>query len=81
MEVLKPCPFCGGKADFVVRGTESGNGNVGFGFSIKCTKCSATNSKTIQAIRLRLGADGELHIFEDGRDLATREWNRRGDNG
>lgn len=81
MAELKPCPFCGGKAEHVVTGVEHSSGTVGFGFAIKCTKCHAQNPKASGAVRIRYGADGELHVFDDARGMATVEWNRRSDNG
>lgn len=78
---LKPCPFCGGKAKFVVKSTESGNGKVGFGFAIQCSKCHLTHPNTVDAVRMSFNENGEIEIVDDGRGFAKSEWNRRCNDG
>ena len=36
---LKSCPFCGGKAEFVVKSNESSHYGAGFDFEVVCEKC------------------------------------------
>ena len=41
MEELKPCPFCGGKAEYI---TESG---VRYRYKIQCTSCKIKTGGTV----------------------------------
>ena len=62
MDKLKPCPFCGGKAELGHTIKESAYGNTSFVF---CTNCSA-NGKMIR-VSSKYSSD----------ERAIEAWNRR----
>ena len=64
MEKLKPCPFCGGKAEIVINKSKRGQTA-----NIHCTKCSCR--KTLLRYPDYVGS-----IEEE----AIEAWNRRADN-
>ena len=64
---LKPCPFCGGKADLIVKQipTEKDNciiHDFKYEYAVRCNKC-----------RARVG-------FYKSINTADKAWNRRSDN-
>ena len=62
---LKPCPFCGGKAQYI----ERGNQHVGISQTeIKCRRCNT--KQTHKWIRLKYDFDYVRKTTVDG-------WNRR----
>lgn len=74
---LKPCPFCGGAAKFLIKvGNERGN-TRGYSFGIYCTECDVTTPKTNYNIEFQLNGDGKLETTTDERALAIESWNRR----
>lgn len=77
---LKPCPFCGEKAAFIVKNNVSSHTFVGFDFHIGCSKCGVELSKRY-GVRFRLGIDGQIEVIgTDTRTEAARDWNRRVNN-
>ena len=74
---LKPCPFCGGKAEFTTKTNSSSQHDVGFRFVVICTKCHVCAPKTYEW-NFRLGSDGEIISSVDEREEAAGDWNRRG---
>lgn len=79
---LKPCPFCGGEAKFIVKNTFSNNYFAGFDFIIQCSKCKAEYPKPFR-ISLTLTSEGEVKevlCTEGAIKFATEIWNRRADN-
>ena len=81
MAELKPCPFCGGEATFSINATKSGNGQVGFEFSIRCSRCNATVPRAKQSVCLSMWADGSINLVDDGRGKAAAAWNERANDG
>lgn len=77
---LKPCPFCGGEAQFKTISNKSGNQSVGFEFEISCVKCGIMLPKRY-SIEFQLSNSGEIKPITDHRMTATEAWNRRADNG
>lgn len=75
---LKPCPFCGGKAKFLIKYTSERGFSRGFVFGICCSKCDVTTARTDYALMFQMGANGEIEITTDERPLAAEAWNRRG---
>ena len=74
---LKPCPFCGGKADLriVSKGYESGEFSVTFEAS--CRECKiAFKSNSCFAIK-----NGYPEIVQDGYKDVMSRWNRRATDG
>lgn len=79
---LKPCPFCGGEAKFIVKKAIEGNIFAGFDFVIQCSKCKVEYPKTFR-ISLTLTAEGDVKEVlgaEGAIKFATDIWNRRADN-
>lgn len=80
MDELKPCPFCGGKAKFLVKCHSERVISRGWNFGIYCTKCDVTSPKTDYNLEVQLDSSGEIKISVDERPLAIEAWNRRDDN-
>lgn len=76
---LKPCPFCGREAVFVIKSHSSSHRDVGFNFFIQCSKCY-TRLPQEYSLTLRLDEDGNISTTSDGRKDAEEAWNRRADN-
>lgn len=77
---LKPCPFCGGEANFYVKLTSVEGFNRGWHFGIFCTKCGTTTPRTDYKLAVELTGSGELLAVVDERPLAVEAWNRRAGN-
>lgn len=75
---LKPCPFCGGKAEFdqIARGTAD-NFSAKLDFEIRCKKCGATAPDAYGYIAINLSSNGELNVWHDDKSKAIAAWNRR----
>lgn len=73
---LKPCPFCGEKAEFIVKNNVSSHTFVEFDFCIGCSKCNLKLPKRYE-IRFKLGEDGQIEVI--GTE-AVKDWNRRAGN-
>lgn len=74
MSELKPCPFCGGIADFV---------SISGGLAVKCTSCGV-KTDGIQNGLLNYCKKGEAAkriVFHDLYYQAAKQWNRRFDHG
>ena len=73
---LKPCPFCGGQAEFVsYTGGYKDNGML-IVFNIRCNKCKAEYPKSY-GLRISLGLNGQIETDEDQRKQALSDWNKR----
>lgn len=75
--ILKPCPFCGGRAIF--DGTMydmKGDNTQQTVFTISCSKCNVS-LPTYGSIRYRFYKNGNLSIYHDDRDEVVRKWNER----
>lgn len=81
IDKLKHCPFCGGKAKFLIKAYTQRENSLGYEFGICCSGCGKTTAKTNYAIEIKMAEDGEFKILTDERHLAEKEWNRRFDNG
>ena len=73
---LKPCPFCGGRADFEIIGNTSNYLEVGFDFIIKCSECGIHNPRR-HKVTLLLENSGQISTIIDERQEAIDGWNRR----
>jgi len=78
---LKPCPFCGAKAEFFQTSCDAYDSSVGMYFRIRCHKCRSTRDDASGRIEVRLSLDGELNILRDDRQEAANVWNKRGEDG
>ena len=74
---LKPCPFCGGTANFFLRLNTSKATTKGWEFGICCTKCNVTTPRTNYRLEVSFGALGNVTTVIDERPLAVEAWNRR----
>lgn len=76
--VLKPCPFCGGKA-YIQKLTSgyTGSGEFIAGYEVGCKTC---NIKFKAESRFAL-IDGQPVFKTNGYDRCVEQWNRRADNG
>ena len=82
MVELKPCPFCGGKANFLIKTYMERGVTRGYTFGIYCTKCDITLPKTNYIIEFEMSSDdGKLKVTTDERPQAIEAWNRRIDDG
>ena len=80
MAELKPCPFCGGTAQFLTTGNESSNSGVGFSYIIRCSNCKCTPIQKEKEMHLWLDNCGQVRITEVSetvRKQAIVEWNTR----
>ena len=73
---LKPCPFCGGKAEFNTILTGYKYQTHSFDFVIHCVKCRATSPQTYKLV-INLNSKGLVEFQEDERQAAVDDWNRR----
>ena len=78
-EKLKPCPFCGKKAEFRTNTTGTNGQNFKYRFNIRCRNCGM-NSSHIYDVEITF-RNGDFVIIEDERDKAVEEWNRRAEDG
>ena len=73
---LKPCPFCGGRANIVQESTGADRDVARIRFGIECSKCRTTFRRGRGAIEIML-KDGEIYVTKDERHDIARMWNRR----
>ena len=80
MNNLKPCPFCGGKAAFVVKGNIARNSQVAFAYRIECSKCGYTPIDKTYEMYVNLDGNGTVKITaasEIIRQNMIEVWNKR----
>lgn len=73
---LKPCPFCGGEAEFVTDTSGYKNDSRMISFHIQCKDCEIEYPKRYE-IKLHLGSHGEIVTDIDERQKALEAWNNR----
>ena len=78
-ERLKPCPFCGKKAEFRTNTTGTNGENFKYRFNIRCRNCGM-NSSHIYGVEITF-RNGDFVTIEDEREKAVEEWNRRAEEG
>lgn len=81
MDELKPCPFCGGEAHFLIKCSLEHGTTRGWEFGIYCSECNVTTAKTNYRLEIRLGDLGHITEIVDERQMAVEAWNRRPDHG
>ena len=81
MTELKPCPFCGGKAEFIDTDARYARQSCFVYFKIKCKKCLTEPQGAFGYIAFNLRANGEFNVWHDDRPDAIAKWNRRVENG
>lgn len=77
MADLKPCPFCGHTAEYLIQSTSVSGNTRGWMFGIRCKYCGVTSAKRNFILEVNLGSDGQIHILRDERAEAEEAWNRR----
>lgn len=77
MKELKPCPFCGGKAKFLVKTFSERGTTRGWLFGISCAECGVETPRSKYKIELSFESNGEVKTPIDEREMAIEAWNRR----
>lgn len=77
MNKLKPCPFCGGEAKFLINEFSVRLTPKGWEFGIYCPKCGVMFPRTDYKIEITFSDDGEITPTVDEREIAIEAWNRR----
>lgn len=72
MTDLKPCPFCGGKAEFARKQVKT-KGHWCDAVYVRCTNCDARSNRLLYSKKYH--KNGSEYIE------AQEAWNRRADNG
>lgn len=75
--VLKPCPFCGSKAEYILNGVYNYGASQGWEFGITCTGCRVSLPAKHFVVGVTMNNAGEIVTEKDERDKAARMWNRR----
>ena len=73
MAELKPCPFCGKKAEILTISIGSNSSGYLATFAIRCPDCKI-GFKYDSEFRL---SDGKPVIIKDGHQKCINDWNRR----
>lgn len=74
---LKPCPFCGGVAEFFATRNYGKGTKRGWNFGICCVDCMVALPKTDFSVVVDLACSGEIVLGPDEREKAAQMWNRR----
>lgn len=74
---LKPCPFCGGKAEYIINSNYDRFTTHGWQFGIQCTNCMTELPMRDFIVTVNLKSDGEIAVAKDDRKKAADMWNRR----
>lgn len=76
MAELKPCPFCGGEADY--RKSRINSQDVVY---VHCKNCNArTNLVFLDKPHWHIGEPINRYTVQEAKDIAMELWNRRADN-
>lgn len=78
---LKPCPFCGGQAEFLIKRVYSQAAKHDWEFTVHCTGCGVRLPKDDFRVQVSLNGGGEIVLEPDERQKAADMWNRRNDDG
>lgn len=77
---LKPCPFCGGKAEYVTVMVTQGGPPMGSNiyYNIRCESCKANAPGAVGGLFVFLNEKGKVKIeFDESERKAVEAWNRR----
>lgn len=74
---LKPCPFCGSKAEYALGGIYNYGASQGWEFGITCTGCRVSLPTQHFVVGVSMNNAGEIVIEKDERGKAAQMWNRR----
>ena len=78
---LKPCPFCGGKAEFNSYEMTTDCGEAIIKFILCCSKCGSRTNNDCGSVHISLLKDGSMWFYNNDVDKAIESWNRRNNNG
>ena len=79
---LKPCPFCGGKAEFHTYETTVDCGETIIKFYLCCSKCGSRTNNDRGSVHVSLlPEDGSMWFYNHDVDKAIESWNERKSNG
>ena len=78
---LKPCPFCGGEAEYFIVENFSCSTTRGWTFGIHCTECMVSLPIRDFVLAVDLYSNGEFVAKKDERQKDADMWNRRADHG
>lgn len=73
---LRKCPFCGGNAKFEVISNNNSCYEIGYSFTIRCSKCYIRLPREYR-VDFKLSDKGGLTTTLDERKSAVEAWNRR----
>lgn len=73
---LRKCPFCGGEAKFVVISKSDSLCDIGYCFTIQCSKCYIKLPREYR-VDFKLSDRGSVTTTLDERKIAVNAWNRR----
>lgn len=78
MEKLKPCPFCGGEAETVVKNSwfYDTHGKVTFDVFVGCKTCGIFSTDPFKT-EIIIQHDGSIDVLKDGKVEAIALWNHR----
>lgn len=74
---LKPCPFCGGEAVYIIYKNYIRVTAHEWQFGIKCTNCMIELPMRDFIVTVDMNSNGEIVVTEDERGKAADMWNRR----
>lgn len=78
---LKPCPFCGGEAVYIIDKNYIRCTAHEWQFGIKCTNCMVELPVRDFIVTVGMKSNGEIVFTKDDRKKAADMWNRRAENG
>lgn len=79
-DMLKPCPWCGGKSTIHIETVyiERASNRIGFNLTLECGECgSELRRQEIGGLYFEFSKDGFLTIVDEDIDKMIGQWNRR----
>ncbi|MBR1749930.1 MAG: Lar family restriction alleviation protein [Ruminococcus sp.] len=80
-DMLKLCPWCGGKPIIHSEKVSNYRGRIGFNLTLECGECgSELRKQEIGGLYFEFSEDGFLTIVNEDIDKMIEQWNRRTQN-